>query len=64
MEGASGLAGLIKAVFALEKGLIPPNLWFEKANPRIPLAKWGLDVSTGLFISFEKCAIMITGPNY
>ncbi|CAG8327922.1 unnamed protein product [Penicillium salamii] len=48
MEGASGLAGLIKAVFALEKGLIPPNLWFEKANPRIPLAKWGLDVPTRL----------------
>ncbi|KAJ5788006.1 hypothetical protein N7457_002996 [Penicillium paradoxum] len=48
MEGASGLAGLIKAVFALERGLIPPNLWFEKANPRIPLAKWGLDVPTRL----------------
>lgn len=35
MEGASGLAGLIKAVYALEKGAIPGNLWFEEANPRI-----------------------------
>ncbi|KAE8150832.1 putative polyketide synthase [Aspergillus avenaceus] len=48
MEGVSGLAGLIKAVYALERGLIPPNLWFEKANPRIPLAKWGLDIPTQL----------------
>ncbi|KAL6796632.1 putative polyketide synthase [Trichoderma sp. SZMC 28012] len=48
MEGASGLAGLIKAVFALERAVIPPNLWFEKANPRIPLEKWGLEVSTKL----------------
>jgi acyl transferase domain-containing protein len=44
MEGASGLAGLIKAVYALEKGQIPPNLWFEKPNPRIPLGKWKLKV--------------------
>lgn len=36
MEGASGLAGLIKAVYALENGAIPGNLWFEEANPRIP----------------------------
>ncbi|KAJ5715842.1 uncharacterized protein N7483_013023 [Penicillium malachiteum] len=48
MEGASGLAGLIKAVYVLEKGLIPPNLWFEKANHRIPLVKWGLEVPTEL----------------
>jgi acyl transferase domain-containing protein len=45
MEGASGLAGLIKALFVLEKGIIPPNLWFEKANPRIPMDKWRLKVS-------------------
>lgn len=44
MEGASGLAGLIKVVLSLEKGLIPPNLWFEKANPRIPMEKWGIEV--------------------
>ncbi|KAI1771759.1 putative polyketide synthase [Hypoxylon cercidicola] len=35
LEGASGLAGLIKAVLVLEKGVIPPNTNFEKLNPKI-----------------------------
>jgi acyl transferase domain-containing protein/NADPH:quinone reductase-like Zn-dependent oxidoreductase/aryl carrier-like protein len=35
LEGASGLAGVIKVVLALENGLIPPNTEFEKLNPRI-----------------------------
>ncbi|KAL2758194.1 hypothetical protein ACRALDRAFT_1040239 [Sodiomyces alcalophilus JCM 7366] len=35
LEGASGLAGLLKAVLALEKGIIPPNTNFEKVNPKI-----------------------------
>ncbi|PVH93281.1 ketoacyl-synt-domain-containing protein [Periconia macrospinosa] len=34
-EGASGLAGVIKAVFALENGIIPPNADFREINPRI-----------------------------
>ncbi|TQN73576.1 Highly reducing polyketide synthase alt5 [Colletotrichum shisoi] len=48
MEGVSGLGGLIKAIYALEKGQIPPNLWFEKANPKIPMEKWGIQVPTEL----------------
>ncbi|KAJ3957697.1 hypothetical protein N0V92_005716 [Colletotrichum tropicale] len=44
MEGVSGLGGLIKAIYALEKGQIPPNLWFEKANPKIPMERWGIQV--------------------
>ena len=35
LEGASGLAGVIKVVLALEKGVIPPNTNFEKLNPNI-----------------------------
>ncbi|MDI1431903.1 type I polyketide synthase [Polyangium sorediatum] len=36
-EAASGVAGLVKAVLALEHEAIPPNLHFEKLNPRISL---------------------------
>ena len=35
LEGARGVAGLIKTVLALEKAVIPPNTNFERINPRI-----------------------------
>ncbi len=35
LEGASGIAGVIKAMLVLEKGIIPPNCNFEKVNPKI-----------------------------
>ncbi|KAH9905928.1 hypothetical protein F4778DRAFT_779319 [Xylariomycetidae sp. FL2044] len=35
LEGCSGLAGIIKSVMVLEKGIIPPNALFEKMNPSI-----------------------------
>ena len=35
LEGASGIAGLIKAVLVLQRGEIPPNLNFRKPNPLI-----------------------------
>lgn len=35
MEGASGVAGVIKTVIALEKGIIPQNTDFQQLNPRI-----------------------------
>ncbi|MCJ1244041.1 hypothetical protein MMC30_001238 [Trapelia coarctata] len=44
LEGASGLAGLIKTVLMLENNLILPNVNFEKANPSIPLHEWKLKV--------------------
>jgi acyl transferase domain-containing protein len=44
LEGASGLAGVIKAVLVLEKGIIPPNANFEKLNPKIDAHNWGLKV--------------------
>lgn len=37
LEGAAGVAGVIKAALIVERGLIPPNLWFEKLNPQIDL---------------------------
>lgn len=35
LEGASGIAGVIKALLVLEKGIIPPNTNFERPNPKI-----------------------------
>ncbi|KAL9116075.1 MAG: hypothetical protein Q9227_000444 [Pyrenula ochraceoflavens] len=35
LEGASGLASVVKCLIMLEKGIIPPNANFEKLNPRI-----------------------------
>ncbi|KAL6154334.1 Type I Iterative PKS [Exserohilum turcicum] len=46
LEGAASMAGLIKGVLALEKGVIPPNLYFNKPNPAIPFDKWNLHVPT------------------
>ena len=44
---ASGIAGLVKAVLALEHGLVPPSLNFAEANPEIDLA------STPFFVARE-----------
>ncbi|ANN16014.1 polyketide synthase [Amycolatopsis orientalis] len=45
-EAAAGIAGVIKAVLCLGKGLIPPNLHFERPNPKIPFDKLPLRVPT------------------
>ncbi|KAH7265653.1 uncharacterized protein BKA55DRAFT_590873 [Fusarium redolens] len=42
LEGASGLAGVVKAVLCLEKGQIPPNMNFEKPNERLDLEAWNI----------------------
>lgn len=34
-EGAAGLAGVLKASLALQNGVIPPNLLFNKLNPAV-----------------------------
>ncbi|PNY20709.1 Polyketide synthase [Tolypocladium capitatum] len=41
-EGTAGLAGVAKAVLALEKGYIPANAGFETLNPKLRLEEWGL----------------------
>ncbi|KAF4948821.1 hypothetical protein FGADI_9378 [Fusarium gaditjirri] len=48
LEGASGLAGVVKAVLCLEKGQIPPNINFEKQNERLDLEAWNIKVPTEL----------------
>ena len=46
LEAGSGLAAMVKTIFALEEGVIPPNINFEKPNKDIPLEKWRLKVSS------------------
>ncbi|PYH93170.1 ketoacyl-synt-domain-containing protein, partial [Aspergillus ellipticus CBS 707.79] len=46
LEGASGLASVIKAVLSIEKGIIPPNSAFKTPNPHIPLDEWKLRIPT------------------
>ncbi|KAL8857831.1 MAG: hypothetical protein Q9178_005587 [Gyalolechia marmorata] len=46
LEGASGIAGIIKATLALEHKTIPPNMHFESPNPEIDFENWKINVPT------------------
>ena len=48
LEGAAGLAGLLKTILCLENGVIVPHLNFDKPNPKLPLDHWNLRVPTKL----------------
>lgn len=45
LEGASGVAGIIKSILMLENQTILPNRNFQNANKQIPLHDWKLFVS-------------------
>lgn len=44
LEGAAGLASVIKTVLALERGIIPPSVNFRTPSPRIPFSSNNLEV--------------------
>ncbi|KAF1840756.1 uncharacterized protein K460DRAFT_370715 [Cucurbitaria berberidis CBS 394.84] len=44
LEAASGVAGVVKCVLALEKGELPPQPNFEVPKPGLRLDQWGLEV--------------------
>ncbi len=46
LDAAAGAAGLIKAVLAVEHGVLPPSLHFETPNPRIDFAASPFYVNT------------------
>ncbi|KAK7214382.1 hypothetical protein V2G26_002385 [Clonostachys chloroleuca] len=46
LEGGSGLAGIVKAVLVLERGIIPPNALFKKLNPAIDASFYNVQVPT------------------
>ncbi|WP_293307885.1 type I polyketide synthase [Mycolicibacterium sp.] len=45
LEAAAGIAGLIKATLAVQRGVIPPNQHFDNPNPHIPFDELGLKVA-------------------
>jgi acyl transferase domain-containing protein len=45
---AAGIAGLLKAVLAIENAMIPPSLNYASAGPGIDLRRLGLQVNTTL----------------
>jgi phthiocerol/phenolphthiocerol synthesis type-I polyketide synthase A len=44
LEAAAGVAGFIKAVLAVQRAHIPPNLRYEAPNPHIPFQDMRLEV--------------------
>ncbi|MEV5840153.1 SDR family NAD(P)-dependent oxidoreductase, partial [Nocardia sp. NPDC052112] len=44
LEGAAGIAGLVKTALCLDRGTLVPSLNYATPNPRIPLAELGLRV--------------------
>lgn len=45
LEGASGGAGVIKAILTLERGIIPPNALFETINSDIDADFYNVQVN-------------------
>ncbi|KAJ5272907.1 polyketide synthase [Penicillium angulare] len=48
LEGAAGVAGLIKCILMLENGSILPNIHFDEPNKRIPFSSWKIRVPTSV----------------
>ncbi|WP_211301583.1 type I polyketide synthase, partial [Murinocardiopsis flavida] len=46
LEGASGIAGLIKTALSIRNRVLPPSLNYENPNPAIPMAELNLRVHT------------------
>ena len=54
LEGASGVAGIIKTILMLENETILPNRNFQKANKQIRMEDWKLHVRPDLSLIAKK----------
>lgn len=48
LEGAAGIAGLVKVALSLHHSRIAPSLWFDQPNPLIPFDSLSLQVQSSL----------------
>jgi acyl transferase domain-containing protein len=48
LEGGAGLAGLLKTILCLERGVIVPHINFKTPNPELRLNEWNFTVPTKL----------------
>lgn len=64
LEGASGLAGILKSIMILEKGIIPPNALFEKWNPKIDAKFNNLQVRFNRSALFGDISKRFQGSNF
>ncbi|MCB0064447.1 MAG: acyltransferase domain-containing protein, partial [Caldilineaceae bacterium] len=48
LEGAAGIASLIKTILCLQHGQIPPHLHLQRPNPRIPWSQLPFQIPTRL----------------
>lgn len=58
LEGAAGIAGLIKAVLMVERGSLLPSGGFTEPNPAIPFTELGLRVVDEL----QECPVVAGRP--
>jgi len=62
MEAASGMAGLVKAILALQHRALPPQLHFETPNPHIDFVGLNLQPVTE-YRPLEKQTSLVAGVN-
>ncbi|MFE9994047.1 type I polyketide synthase [Streptomyces avermitilis] len=61
LEGAAGIAGLLKAVLAVRHREIPATLHHASPNPAIPMAELGIGVNTALTPWPEQAGPLVVG---
>ncbi len=62
LETASGVPGLLKAIYTLQQRLLPPTIGIETLNPQLRLADYHLEV-TQVPLPLRSTGVLIGGVN-